>query len=151
MAVRIGLELDETVLAEVIADLQLSDPPTFVLNHSGRIADHPDLGKDGRFRGLYSPGENLVTIATGLDGMRHETYTILSRHLKNTVLHELRHAFQREHWDDEMKAWAKRGGYHERPEEVDARRYADENAERFKGLVRVTKHRTASSRPRLPR
>lgn len=151
MAVRVGLEINEVVLQQVIEELHLKNPPTFVLNARGVDKSHPDLGKTGEYRGMYYGASNTVEVATGNAGLKHESLTIQTRHLKKTLLHELRHAWQREHWDDEMMREAKRGEYWDRLEERDARAYADDALNRFPGLVKVTRHRTASSRPRLPR
>lgn len=141
MPARVSIELDEAVLAQIIAELELSDPPTFTLNGSSTTQKF-----DGaKVRGYYSPADNHVSISTQGESYEKEGLVVLTKHIRFTVLHELRHAWQREHWTDEQKALGSIGPYNLRPEELDANAWADYASPKYRGIVRVKKTQVGKS------
>jgi hypothetical protein len=123
MAARVSITLDEDVLKDVIAELRLSNPPSFTLNHSGR---HAELVKEhAKVRGFYEPGNNHVGITTQGESFEKEGIVVMTKHLRFTILHELRHAYQREHWTAEQLATGRCGPYELRKVELDANLWAE--------------------------
>lgn len=143
MAARVSIEMDENILALVIQELNLSNPPSFTLNHSGF---HPDLKVEhGKVRGAYHSPTNHVTITSQGESYEREGLYVLTKHVRFTVLHELRHAWQREHWTPEQQERARQGAYSSRHEEIDANTWAEYAMPKYRGLVRITRQRVGRS------
>lgn len=135
----VNVELDESILAEVIRELKLANPPTITLNHNGLVTAENNNAGAGEVRGLYSPAKNHVTIATANPSSQRERQIELAKHLRFTVLHELRHAWQRENWDDRTAAAMRDGTYFDSGEEQDANAWAEYAMPKYAGLVKVTR------------
>lgn len=135
--VHVKIELDEEVLARVVRELGLRNPPGFILNDRGG-GRNTSAGRIA-YRGLYDGANNLVRIASQHQSSQRERLIELTKHTKVTVLHELRHAWQRENWSAEYQREAAKGPYHERIEEQDAEAWAEYAAPMFPGLVKVTR------------
>jgi hypothetical protein len=133
----VEVELDESVLADAIRELGLNEPPTFTLNHNGKVSASKNSGGFLEVRGLYSPSKNNVTIATATETAQRERIPELAKHLRFTVLHELRHAWQRENWSGEYAEQMAAGPYFMRGEEIDANEWAEYAMPLFPGLVKV--------------
>jgi hypothetical protein len=145
MPVRVSIELDEDVLAAVIEELKLSNPPTFTLNSRGKVNPEGNTGRFSEIRGLYDPATNHVTVAAARPEHSREGLYVLTKHLRHTVLHELRHAWQREHWTAEQKRRAGEGEYELRIEERDANDWAAYASPKYRGLVRVSRTQVGKS------
>lgn len=135
-AVHVRIELNPEVLAAVVAELELKNAPTFRLHSTGKLKTKDGFGN---YRGLYEPAKNHVTIANGFDAYARERQTELVKHLSFTVLHELRHAWQRENWDADTKQAMAAGPYAIRGEELDANAWAEYAQPKYRGLVTVTR------------
>ena len=136
MAVHIDLQIDQTVLDKVIADLELENPPSFVLNGT---RDNINI------LGTYEAKRNLVTVNIHRPGFGGTALTILTKSVKHTVLHELRHAWQRENLSqEELNLW-KQGPYRERREERDANDWATRNERLYPGLVKIVRKKSGRS------
>lgn len=134
MAARVSIELDEKLLADAISELELKNAPTFTLNDSGRShAEHE------RVRGVYHPATNHITITSQGESYTREGLYVLTKHVRFTVLHELRHAWQREHWSPEQQRLGAAGDYADRIEEQDANAWADYASPKYRGLVVITR------------
>lgn len=145
MVARVAITLNEDVLRRVIAELELQNAPTFTLNSNGRVAPEGNTGRFSEIRGLYDPGSNHVTIAAARPEHSREGLYVLTKHLRHTILHELRHAWQREKWSPAEKARAAEGPYEFRREEIDANEWAEYASPKFKGLVTVTRTQVGQS------
>lgn len=143
MAARISIELDQNELGQIISELELSNPPSFTLNHSGRFSKE-EIGDHGKVRGVFFPAENHVAITTQGESYEKEGLYVLTKHIRFTVLHELRHAWQREHWTEEQKIAGRIGPYALRPEEIDANSWADYASGKYR-LVKVTRQQVGRS------
>lgn len=143
MAARISIELAQNELDQIISELELSNPPSFTLNHSGKFA-RDAISVDGKVRGSFDPTTNHVTVTTQGESYEKEGLYVLTKHIRFTVLHELRHAWQREHWTEEQKIHGRQGPYHLRPEEIDANAWADYASGKFR-LVKVTRQQVGRS------
>lgn len=145
MAARVTLTLNEDVLANVIAELRLTNPPTFTMNARSDMP-HPDVAGDhALIRGLYDPVKNHVAIASQGYAYEREGFYVLTKHVRHTILHELRHAWQREYWTPEQQEHGRQGGYRQRPEEIDANQWAEFAAPRYPNLVKVTRQQVGRS------
>lgn len=144
MPARVSVEMNEEILADVIAELELSNPPSFTMNHSGKFARN-EVSVNGKVRGSYHPGTNHVTITSQGESFEKEGLYVLTRHLRFTVLHELRHAWQREHWTEEERIKAAQGPYDLRHEEIDANQWAEYAMPKYRGLVKVNRQRVGKS------
>jgi len=142
MAAHITIEMNHEILCQVIGELELSNPPTLALNHSGRIANSGGFPK---IRGSYNPPNNHVTITSQGESYEREGLYVLTKHVRFTVLHELRHAWQREHWTEEQQIAARQGAYHERLEEIDANQWADYASPKYRGLITIKRTRVGKS------
>ena len=149
LATRIQVELDEEVLRRVIEELELSNPPDFTLNHSGKFPKSFFGEEHKNVRGSYEPATNHVTITSQGESFEREGLYVLTKHIRFTVLHELRHAWQREHWTAEEKREAARGSYRERKEEIDANKWAAYASPLYAKLVTI-KRTTVGNRRRPP-
>jgi hypothetical protein len=136
----VKIELDADTLARAIKELKLTTPPKFVLNHSG-VARNTNAGKgEQQVRGLYSPKTNIVSIASQRPSSSQERLIELTRHVSFTVLHELRHAYQREYWTVEQHMENSMvEDYHMKPEEIDANLWAEYARPKYLGLVKITR------------
>lgn len=141
MPAHVTIELNEDTLAQIVKELDLSKPPSFTLNHSGQFAKREmDVGGKGErvlVRGSYHAPTNLVTITSQGESYEREGLYVLTKHIRFTVLHELRHAWQREHWTAEQKRKAAAGPYHLRFEEIDANQWADYASPKYRTLVQI--------------
>jgi hypothetical protein len=137
--VHVKIELDEEVLARAIRELGLRRPPKFILSDRG-YARNTNMGAGlQQFRGLYEPRTNTVRIASQHESSQRERLIELTKHVKVTVLHELRHAWQRENWSPEYLIEAAKGDYGEQIQEQDADAWAEYAAPMFAGLVKITR------------
>jgi hypothetical protein len=135
----VKIELDADTLARAIKELKLTNAPKFVLNHSG-VARNTTAGKgEQQVRGLYSPMTNIVSIASQRPEHSRERLIELTRHVSFTVLHELRHAYQREYWTVEQKMECEAYDYAQRPDEIDANLWAEYARPKYLGLVKITR------------
>lgn len=147
---RVSAEINPTILAEVIRDLELSDPPTFTTNGSSAI-NHQIHNKGVMLRGSYDAVRNHVTLYTQADAEERTPTTLLRKQLLHTMLHELRHAWQRENWDEAMKRRMSWGKYEERGEERDANEYAEHHRALYPRLIDVKVVGLGkAAKPRLP-
>lgn len=139
MPAHVTIELNEDTLAQIVEELDLSKPPSFTLNHSGQFAGSTFGDKDRKVivRGSYHEPTNLVTITSQGESYEREGLYVLTKHVRFTVLHELRHAWQREHWTAEQKRKAATGPYHLRFEEIDANQWADYASPKYRTLVQI--------------
>lgn len=136
MATHINLEVNEETLQKAINDLELENPPTFVLNGT---RDSQNV------YGTYEQKRNLVTINVHRRGNGSTALTELTKRVKRTILHELRHAWQREKLSqEELVEWGL-GPYHLRREERDANDWAVRSEAKYPGLVRVVRKQSGRS------
>jgi len=142
MAAHVTIEMNETVLAQAYEELKLSNPPSFTLNHSGKYAD---ISKDQKVRGMYHGDTNHVDITSQGDSNEREGLYVLTKHIRFTVLHELRHAWQREHWTPEQKTLGHQGNYAQRIEEIDANEWARYASQKYRGLVTIKRRQVGTS------
>jgi hypothetical protein len=146
-----AIELNEETLALVVAELQLQNPPHFLLNHSGNFSREEvgDLPKGAVVRGTYQASSNTVTITSQGEWAEREGLYVITKHIRFTILHELRHAWQRENWSDEEMRLAGLGKYEYRKEELDANSFADYASPKYRTLVQI-KRQQIGNRRRLP-
>lgn len=145
----VSAEIDKAVLAKVITDLELQNPPTFTTNGSSSLNHH--VTKKGIIlRGTYDAVRNHVILYTQSENEERTPSTLLRQQLQFTMLHELRHAWQREHWDAKMKARMSWGKYEDRGEEKDANEYAEAHRSLYPGLIVVKVTPLGQSKSRLP-
>lgn len=144
MAAHVTISLDADILAQLIAELELSNPPTFALNHSGHLSG-VRLGNNMQVRGSFDHGTNHVTVTSQGSSYEREGLYILTKHVRFTVLHELRHAWQREHWTKEQQIAGRQGDYTHRGEEIDANQWADYAMPAYRGLVTIKRTQVGKS------
>ena len=145
----VSAEINPVILSEVIKDLELSDPPTFTTNGSSSI-NHLIKVKGIVLRGTYDAVRNHVTLFTQSEMEERTPSTLLRQQLQFTMLHELRHAWQRENWDERMKQRMSWGKYEERGEEKDANEYAENHRAIYPRLITVKVTPLGQSKSRLP-
>lgn len=131
----VTLELDEEILQRAITELELTNPPAIKLNGSG--AKTETAGGKMTWRGLYDPASHTITVASGLAALSKERLIEMVPHLRFTLLHELRHAWQRENWSAAEIAAAFSGPYHLQPGEIDANAWADYAMPAYVGIVKA--------------
>ena len=144
MAAHVTIELDSETLEDVICELELSNPPTFALNHSGRLSG-VRVRDNQQVRGSYHGASNHVTITSQGSSYEREGLFVLTKHVRFTVLHELRHAWQREHWTEEQQIAGRLGSYEFRLEETDANSWADYAMPKYRGLVTIKRTQVGKS------
>lgn len=144
MPARVEIQMDADVLARVIGDLGLENAPSFTLNHSGNYPKDL-LPVQGQVRGVYHPATNHVDITSGAEAYEREGLTVLTKHVRFTVLHELRHAWQRENWTDDQIQKAFSGPYQYQPGEIDANAWADYAMPKFPKLVTIKRTQIGKS------
>jgi len=142
---RIDLQLDEATLHTVFAELRLTNPPSFTLNASGHADPNKNNAGTKMFRGMYHPTNNHIEIGTQGASFSKESLFILTKHLRFTVLHELRHAWQRENWSESEQAIAADGDYESQPQEIDANAWAEYASPKYKSLVVVRRNQVGQS------
>ena len=145
----VSATIDPNVLKRVIEDLELHDPPTFTTNGSSSI-NHRVTEKGVILRGTYDAVRNHVTLYTQSESEERQASTLLRQQLQFTMLHELRHAWQREKWDAKTKARMSWGRYEERGEEKDANEYAEAHRSLYPGLIVVKITALGKTKSRLP-
>lgn len=144
MPAHVTVELDDNILQLVIGELELKNAPSFTLNHSGQYTGRRDNPNE-QVRGSYDQLHNHVNITSQGESYEREGLYVLTKHLRFTVLHELRHAWQREHWTAEQQERARQGPYQFRHEEIDANTWAEYAMPKYRGLVRVTRQQVGKS------
>lgn len=143
MPARVSIELDDNILQLVIGELELNNPPSFTLNHSGQL---PGVRiKNATIRGSYDAATNTVTITSQGEAYEREGLYVLTKHVRFTALHELRHAWQREHWTPEQLERARQGPYALRHEEIDANCWAEYAMPKYRGLIRINRQQVGKS------
>lgn len=147
MPARVSIELSDEVFKRVVAELELENPPSLTLNHSGLFPKEV-LPVKGQVRGTYHAPTNSVTITSQGEAYEREGLLVLTKHVRFTVLHELRHAWQRENWTDEEMRRAFTGPYSLQKGEIDANNWADYAMPKYTKLVAIK--RTFVGKKKLP-
>lgn len=142
MPAHVSIEMDFEILCQVIGELELSNPPTFALNHSGQLSG---VRTNAHVRGSYHQASNHVTVTSQGSSYEREGLYVLTKHIRFTVLHELRHAWQREHWTEEQLIAGQQGDYAHRLEETDANQWADYAMPKYRGLVNIKRTQVGKS------
>jgi hypothetical protein len=145
----VAAEINPVIFAEVVKDLELQDPPTFTTNGSSSL-NHHITSKGVILRGTYDAVRNHVILYTQSENEERTPSTLLRMQLQFTMLHELRHAWQRENWDAAMKRKMSWGKYEERGEERDANEYAENHRALYPGLIKVKVTPLGKTKSRLP-
>jgi hypothetical protein len=143
-AAHVTIKLDADLLAQLVAELELSNPPSFTLNHSGQLSG-VRIGGETKVRGSYHHATNHVTVTSQGSSYEREGLYVLTKHVRFTVLHELRHAWQREHWTKEQQIAGSQGDYAHRHEEIDANQWADYAMPAYRGLVTIKRTQVGKS------
>jgi len=133
------IEVNETALAEVAADLELKFPVTIQVARNATAKLHGEWHGHNRTIVLY-PGLEMFQLS-GLRACQLE--------ITHTLLHELRHAHQDDHWDAERRARDAQRPYAMRECERDAEDWAKSSASRFGHLIRLRPKGTRSTLRRL--
>ena len=133
------IEVNETALAELAADLELKLPVTI---HVAGIATAKLHGE------WYGPSRTIV-LYPGLQMFQLSGLRACQLEITRTLLHELRHAHQDDHWDVERRAKDERRPYAMRECERDAEGWAESSASRFGHLVGLRPKGTRSNLGRL--
>ena len=136
MATHIDLQIDQEMLERAIANLELENPPAFVLNGTR---------DDVNVLGTFEARRNLVTINVHRPGFGATALAVLTKGVKHTILHELRHAWQREKLSPEELTLWKQGRYRDRREERDANDWAARNERSYPGLVKIVRKKSGKS------
>lgn len=151
--IAVSIQIDQDVLDQVFHDLELQQQPSIVVNFDSRAE-----GKGGKLKttaahrrkieesgadlwGRYVPAENKILIANRTRSFAYQSLAFITHQLRWTLLHELRHRWQDEKWDERTKQQAREGRYEDRLEEIDANDFAARNAYKYPGLVTVTSNR----------
>ena len=100
-------------------------------------------------RGTHHAGSNHITITTQGEQYERESLYVLTKHIRFTILHELRHAWQHRNWTPEQMNRAKQGPYAMRLVEIDANKWAEYASPKYTGLVKI-KREQVGTRRRLP-
>ena len=144
MPARVSITLGETDFRHALQELEIDqNPPDMILNYSGH---HPELSKQhGVVRSVYVPSDHHILITTQGEAFEREGLLVMTKHLRFTVLHELRHAHQHTHWSAEQLIEARRGPYELRGVELDANAWADYAMPIYPGLVIVKRQQVGKS------
>lgn len=139
---RIDIQVREDVLLDVLEHLKLSDQrPTITTNFTDVAALKKKAGFHSEEFGHYLPGENHVVIQTLPPSYARLPLFRLQPRIRETLLHELRHAHQYLVWPEHRRARMRDGGYWCCDSEKDARKwgYTMAMSDRFRKLVTVTR------------
>jgi hypothetical protein len=127
---RLKATLNEAVLKEIEEDLKLVAPCSIVFRDrlAGRKMGEAQWHKPGR--------KIVIEIASGM----YEFAKIrdLQMEMLITILHELRHYYQKDHWPNEVIVADMQLPYHQRKVEKDAEEWARTNAQRYRGLLKLS-------------
>jgi hypothetical protein len=142
---RLDVQIDKDVLTDVFAALGLSDTPPSITYNATKIAKD----KNGEDWGMYDAVKNHIYIFCLPESFQKLPLKKLQPLIRDTLLHEIRHAYQQKHWSPERMERARQGGYRVRGVEKDARKWALDNSPKFKGLVKVRRQQVGAGR-KLP-
>ena len=149
---RIELNVDEDVLKLALQELQIDHrPPTITTNWQDVKKHKGAKWFNGEEFAHYIPAEHHVAIQTLPPSYQRLPLHLLQPRMRETLLHELRHAHQNECWPETRRARMHDGPYWLRDCEVDARGWAYKAAhtEKYKKLVRVERQQIGTGM-RLP-
>lgn len=107
--------------------------------------------RQGRTHGYWEwkDGRHKISIFAGAPGLDVGRLTFAATAATDTLLHELRHAWQYENWTDDFYAKDARRPYSQQELEKDANEWASTNAIRWRGLVHVSRRFPNSGFSRL--
>lgn len=149
---RIDITIDDVVLKEVLVELKIDHRPPTITTNDQKVKKHKGAKWfNGEEWGHYVPSENHVAIQTLPEDLQRLPLFRLVPKIRETLLHELRHAHQYETWSEPRKERMHDGPYWLRDCEIDARGWAYKAATgpKFKKLVEV-KRQPIGAGMRLP-
>lgn len=134
---RLKATVDADELCKVCDELQLDSPPGVVFRTGQPNQRVLRAGRVPVCFGQYDEAKNVVIIYMGIDEYEADKLRYVQSEIVITILHELRHAYQKQHWAAEDLAADRARPYMLRKAERDAETWAVENASRFRRIVRV--------------
>jgi len=142
MSFRIDIEINEEILRSVMTELKIEHkPPTITTNHQDVKSLMKKTGFVREEWGHYLIAENHIALQSLPPSYARLHLFHLQPHVREVLLHELRHAHQYECWPKERLSRAFDGPYWLQDGEKDARKwsYAANQRDDFRGLVKVTR------------
>lgn len=137
---RVEITIDTDVLKLVLQELQIDHrPPTITANWQDVKKHKGAKWFNGEEFAHYIPAENHVVLQTLPPSYARLPLFQLQPRIRETLLHELRHAHQHETWPETRRARMYDGPYWLRDMEIDARGWAYKAAhqDRYRKLVAV--------------
>ena len=139
---RIEIKINKPVLQLVLAELQLVDKaPTITPNFQDVAALKKKKGYCSEEWGHYVVAQNHVVLQVLPPSYARLPLFQLVPHIRETLLHELRHAYQYRHWDESRKERMWDGPYWLRDMEKDARAWSYDAGQKpeYREVVKVTR------------
>lgn len=104
---------------------------------SVRFTKEPLIEGTSEEAGHYKPLTRKIFIRTSFSWLENTSLPLVRSSIVNWLLHEFRHAHQRDHWPAYKHKHAERMAYNIREEEIDARQWAAENTTHFLDLIQI--------------
>lgn len=118
--------IDYKAMERVSAELELTQTVRVVLHHL----------PNKKLYGVFDPQKWIVHIYIDTQNTDAPTH-VHHYQILHTILHELRHAHQWEHWDPEVRRLDLLKPYSARQIEIDANKWADENVKACKDILKL--------------
>lgn len=122
------VDLDEHALIEVTTELNLKNPITV------HVARHETGQRHGDWVGGTT---RTITLYPGIKLLQNSGLRAAHLEITTTLLHELRHAYQDDHWSQERRDLDRKRPYTLREGERDAEDWATKSTHRYRSLVRI--------------
>jgi hypothetical protein len=140
--VRIDIAVNDDVLRVALEELKIAhNPPTITTNWQNVKKHASTVGFHKEEFGHYILSENHVALQTLPPSYVRLPLFQLQPRIRETLLHELRHAHQHQTWPEARRARMFDGPYHTRDAEIDARGWAYKAClePKYRDLVKVTR------------
>lgn len=137
--------LNEPRWLELCESIGLNNPPTVRI----RLTQRPNAAE--QVLGTHCAVTNSINVNFGFPSDTIERLRFMQSDLVNTLLHEVRHAWQYQTWGEEWMRTDDKLPYALRHKEKDANQFAETHQTLWRGLVRVGRKQHGSNFSKLSR